>query len=350
MGFEHSAEPRKVLIVDDSRMIRKAIREILEESEQLSVAGEAANGVEALEMTPVLDPDVVTLDINMPVMDGLTALKHLMIKYPRPAVMISTLTREGSFIAFDALKYGAVDFILKPSRIDERQLRDQSASIVRKVRLASGVQTAAIRYARPAPPSLEICRVSKVDVKNVIAVGAAEGGYSSLLKLIPSLRPDLPAAVVVALCIESEYVDAFAEYLHSQSMITVTRAKDGEPLLGGVCYLASAKEYVSLNRKREGCFLRFLAEPPSGEETAIGMLLKSAAENFGKNSVGIVLSGAIRDGLEGMKEVRIRQGICMVQDPRTCLCKEMALAVLDGLRPNLVIPDRHMAAELNGVF
>ncbi len=350
MEFEHSAGPVKVLIVDDSRMIRKAIRGILEDSGQLEVVGEAGNGVEALDLTPELNPDVVTLDVNMPVMDGLTTLKHMMIKYPRPAVMISTLTREGSSITFDALKYGAVDFVLKPSQVNGKQLAEQRESLVRKVILASRVEASAIRYMRSTPPNLEACLGGKADLKHVFAVGAAEGGYSSLLKVVPSLRPDLPAAVVVALNIESEYVDAFALYLHAHSMIVVKRAKDGEPLLGGVCYLASAKEYIALEKNRGGCFLRFGSALSAGGKTAINRLMVSAAENFGGYSVGIVLSGATRDGLEGMKEIKSRGGVCVVQDPRTCLCKEMPTSVLGGFKVDLVIPDRDMAAELNGVF
>ena len=132
---------QKVLVVDDSALIRGAIRRIFEESIKLEVIGEASNGAEALDLIPRLNPDVVTLDVNMPVMDGLTTLKHMMIKTPKPAVMISTLTREGASVTFDALKYGAVDFIPKPSQVNGKGLEAQHEKIIRKVSMASRVET-----------------------------------------------------------------------------------------------------------------------------------------------------------------------------------------------------------------
>ncbi len=144
-------EPYNLLIVDDSKMMRKAIADIFAADDRIQVAGEAADGEAALEIIPQIDPDVVTLDVNMPVMDGLTTLKHMMIETPKPTVMLSTLTLEGASVTFDALKYGAVDFVPKPSRLDDSTLAGQEETVVRKVALAAQVEIKAVHYFRALP-------------------------------------------------------------------------------------------------------------------------------------------------------------------------------------------------------
>jgi two-component system, chemotaxis family, protein-glutamate methylesterase/glutaminase len=339
----------KVLLVDDSQMIRRVIRRILESSKSLRVVGEASNGAEALDLIPRLNPDVVTLDINMPVMDGLTTLKHMMIKSPKPAVMISTLTREGASVTFDALKYGAIDFITKPSQLNGKQIIEQKKNIVRKVSLAANVETGEIRYLR-SPAGKNLCFLEKKPVsERVFTIGASEGGYSSLLKIVPLLRPDIPATVLVVLYAEPVYVDAFVQYLNDHSLILVKRAKYGEPLLEGTCYIASGHEYITVENLSGKYFLQVNPNPFPNRKGAINMLMMSAAENFGKKAVGAILSGEGDDGIEGLREILRQGGQGLVQDPKTCLYKDMVLSVLNNLRIDRVVPDREMANEFNQV-
>jgi two-component system, chemotaxis family, protein-glutamate methylesterase/glutaminase len=351
--FDHSEKEffqnTKVLLVDDSPMIRGVIRKILENSNTLKVVGEASNGAEALDLIPRLNPDVITLDINMPVMDGLTTLKHMMIKSPKPAVMISTLTREGAFVTFDALKYGAIDFITKPSQINGKKIIEQQENIVRKVSLAANVETGEIRYLRsPAgtPPTL---RAKKTVSKHIFTIGASEGGYSTLLKIVPLLRPDIPAAVLVVLYAEPVYVDAFVRYLNDHSMILVKRAKDREPLFEGTCYIASGHEYLTVEDLNGKYFLQVNPNPFPNRKGAINMLMMSVAENFGPKAVGAILSGEGDDGIEGLREILRQGGQGLVQDPKTCLYKDMVLSVLKNLRIDRVVPDREIANEFNQV-
>jgi two-component system, chemotaxis family, protein-glutamate methylesterase/glutaminase len=339
----------KVLLVDDSPFIRGVIRKIIEDSKSLKVVGEASNGSEALELIPRLDPDVVTLDINMPVMDGLTTLKHMMIKSPRPAVMISTLTREGASVTFDALKYGAIDFITKPSKFRTHQIAEQQENIIRKVSLAGNVEVGEIRYAR-SPVGKKISNIAKKAFsQRVITLGASEGGYSALLKIIPMLCSEISASVIVVLYAESVYVDAFVKYLNEHSAVFVIRPKNHEPLLAGTCYIASGNEYLTVEKVNGEHFLQLNPNPFPNRQGSINMLMMSAADNFAEKTMGAILSGGGNDGVEGLREILRQGGLGLVQDPRTCLCKDMVLSVLKNLQVDLVIPDREMANEFNQV-
>jgi two-component system, chemotaxis family, protein-glutamate methylesterase/glutaminase len=344
-----SFQNRKVLLVDDSPLIRGVIRKIMENSNMLKVVGEASNGAEALDLIPRLNPDVITLDINMPVMDGLTTLKHMMIKSPKPAVMISTLTREGASVTFDALKYGAIDFITKPSQLHGKKIIEQQENIVRKVSLAANVETGEIRYLRPPTGTNSHFQGKKTVSEHIFTIGASEGGYSALLKIVPLLRPDIPAAVLVVLYAEPIYVDAFVQYLNDHSMILVKRAKDREPLFERTCYIASGHEYLTVEDLNGKYFLQVNPNPFPNRKGAINMLMMSVAENFGKKAVGAILSGEGDDGIEGLREILRQGGQGLVQDPKTCLYKDMVLSVLKNLPIDRVVPDRKIANEFNQV-
>ena len=185
------SDPYKLLIVDDSKLIRRAVSTIFEDQDKIQVVGEAGNGREALELLPKLNPDVVTLDVNMPVMDGLTTLKHIMIKSPRPTVMLSSLTQEGASVTFDALKYGAIDFIPKPSKTDGNSIGEQELNIIKKVKLAAEVKIESVHYIKSSPKEKSKNKPNNNECKGIFAIGSSEGGYGALLKIIPQIIPDL---------------------------------------------------------------------------------------------------------------------------------------------------------------
>ncbi len=163
----------KVLIVDDSQIIREAIAEIIEKDEHLQVIGHAENGIQALKLTEKLKPDLVTMDIIMPEMNGLTALKHLMIRSPVPTIMLSSLTQKAVDVTFDALRYGAIDFIAKPSTLNtENSLKQQSAQIIQKMRLAAKVKAGSIQYIR-VKPTAKKGLLQHTQCKKIVALGVA---------------------------------------------------------------------------------------------------------------------------------------------------------------------------------
>lgn len=341
------SQRHRLLIVDDSRFMRRAIAEFFAEDPRVEVCGEAADGNDALNAVASLNPDVVTLDINMPVMDGLTALKHLMIRTPRPTLMLSTLVHEGARVTFDSLRYGALDFILKPSQLDGQRLDEKADEIRRKVYLATAVEVEALRYIRAntqkKPNESSPCR-------RVAVMGAGEGGYNALLKIVPRLRPASPSeeAYVVVLYAESEHVDAFAAYLDRYSALRVCRARDGEPLRGGTCYMVSGVEYATFVTDGQQLLLHITPAPFPWRRGSINRLLFSAAELLGAQAFAALLSGAGEDGGEGLVEVQAAGGFALIQDPASCFDKEMvqhALALCDS--NCLTIPDSGIGEMFN---
>ena len=299
---------------------------------------------------PGTDPDVITLDINMPVMDGLTTLKHIMIQRPKPTVVFSTLTREGSREAFRALEYGAVDVMHKPSRLADIELDHQHRTIIRKIGLAADVKTEAIQYIRNPDQDPVEHPTTPTHSDYLVAVGAAEGGYGSLLKIVPRLRPDTGATFLVVLYAAANHVEDFTRYLNQLSVIRVERATEGAPLCGGVCHIAAEDEYVTIDRNGGTPMLRVHPAPFSERRGAVNMLMFSAADVFGGQSIGVVLSGNGTDGKEGMGEILRVGGSGMVQDPSTCLYKEMAQAVIENSDGQEMVMGNKMAEQINMVL
>jgi two-component system chemotaxis response regulator CheB len=296
-------------------------------------------------MIPRLNPDVITLDVNMPIMDGLTALKHIMIKHPKPTVMLSTLTREGERVTFDALKYGAVDFIAKPSMFQTITLEEQKQRIIEKVKMAAKVELEAVHYFRPIPSK----RTMKTGIRNcevLVVIGVSAGGYNALLKVIPHLPADLPAAFLVIFYAPSESLGKFISYLDETSAISIKRAIHGEPLKGGVCYLATGDEYVTVQSSDGQRRLQVNPRPFRTHRGAINMLMFSVAETMKQRSIGIILSGSGEDGVEGLAEIIRLGGASIVQDPVSCLCREAPKAVLNRCKVDWVTPDTQIPSKI----
>ena len=338
--------PITVLIVDDSTVLRKIIKEMFSADTQLKVVGEAEHGLKALELISELKPDVVTLDVNMPVMDGLTTIKHIMIKCPTPVVMFSTLTGQGAKETFEALRYGAIDFLQKPSSLLKEDLKSQHELIISRVKNAARAGIDAVRYLRPAQTADQNKPVNNMDCQSVFAIGSSYGGYGALLGLIPELKPDLPAAFISALYSTPSHVDAFTRYLDDHSPIMVCRAVDGQVLHPGTCYLASVFETVSVFNSGNQLKLRVQSEPSKQPEHATDELMTSISTVLKNRASGILLSGIGDDGVVGIGQIINSGGNAIVQDPKTCLCRDTtALAAKTyGLSP--VLPGSRMAETI----
>lgn len=339
-------QPINIMVVDDSPLIRNALRNILAKFQDLLVVAEAANGVDALDLLPVAQPDVIIMDVNMPEMDGITTLKHMMIKCPVPTVMLSTLTKDGSAITFDSLRYGAVDFLTKPSSLDDK-LEEQTAEIAAKITLAARVETGAMQYIRPASKKTAENGQQNLEIKKIVTIGAAEGGYPALLKLIPGLQADLPAAYIVVLYAATEHIDAFVRYLDDCSNLSVNRAYEGAPLKSGACYISSGEEYVTVREKNGDFLLHVSPAPFSARRGSIDMLMLSSAELAGEKTVGVVLSGEGDDGSEGLCEITANGGTAIVQKPQSCLYRNMADKALERCPAKIVVSDTKIAAAIN---
>lgn len=336
----------KLFIVDDSRMMRKVVADVFVDDETVEVVGEAANGEEALQIMPQLNPDVVTLDVQMPVMDGLTTLKHMMIQTPAPTVMLSAYTREGAVVTFDALKYGAVDFVAKPSNVGGLDLKEQAREISKKVHLAAEVELGALKYIRTVRKDKDAAQSAAGDYDTVVAIGAAEGGYGTLLKILPHLSSALPAAYFVMLYATPEHVDSFVDYLSVYCPLTMQRAKNNGSVEGGVCYVSSAEEYLTLHKTDDGLVQHLSPAPFSSQRGSINMLMFSVAETMNKRSLGVILTGMGNDGVEGLAEIIRVGGGALVQNPKGCLYRAMPEAALKEFSEARVIADTKIAAAV----
>lgn len=336
----------KLLLVDDSKILRKAIAAIFEDDESVTIE-QAENGVEALEILQWFSPDVVTLDINMPVMDGLSALKRMMIEHPVPTVMLSSLAQEGSDVTFDALRYGAVDFISKPDALGDVSLDDQTDEIRNRIYYAAEVELAAIRYIRDKAAVTKTKKAIADDkCQFIVAIGAAEGGYGALLKIIPHLSALSSATYLVSLYMTAEHVDEFVNYLNNYSSVEVKSAHHDDVLQPGVCYICSGYNYMTVHNEGDEVKLHVSPAPFASRRGAIDMMMFSTVEVMGANCAGVILSGLGEDGAEGMEEIIRMNGSAMVQDPKTCLYKEMVQNVIDRTDVDRVIADSLIADEI----
>ncbi len=342
-----SESPIRLMIVDDSRLIRTVVRQMFDADDRVQVVAEAANGREALRILPEVAPDVITLDIKMPQMDGLSTLKHIMIKRPTPTVMISALTREGATETFDALRFGAIDFMPKPSQREDASLEDQAREIKRKVKLAAGIKMDNVRLLRARPANGS---APAATVRRCVVLGASEGGYGALLKIIPQLDPVWPAAYLAILYAADAHLDGFVDYLDTNSSLRVRRAVDGTSLEGGTCYLASGAEYVTAVQDGDQTSLRVHPSPFPGRRGAINMLMLSLSEVMAARTVAVVLTGRDEDGAEGAAEIARVGGEVMIQDPRTCLFKQMALAAIRLCRNGRQLHDSEIAPAIETLF
>lgn len=336
----------KVLVVDDSSLIRQAVIALLQANTQLEVIGEAADGEQALALIAQLKPDVITLDVIMPRMSGLTALKHIMIFYPTPVVMLSSITQEGASVTFDALRYGAVDFIAKPSRLEDNALNAQGDEITQKVITAAKVKTNAIQYVRVYPKTSDV-PLAQSTCKNIVVIGVAEGGYGSLLKIIPRLIPHSDTAYMVVFYETAAHLNDFATYLNHYSQVCVARPENNTALNAGFCYLCSGEEYVTVHDKQGHYNVHVSHAPFSSRRGSIDMLMFSVAESVGKNTLGVILTGAGMDGAEGLEEMIRVGGGAIIQAPVSCLYKSMVLSALNVCEAETVIADTDIAAEIN---
>lgn len=341
---------KTILIVDDSKIMRKGLSKIFEASDYFEVVGEASDGKEALNAINEMQPDVVTLDVVMPGMDGLTTLKHIMIECPRPTVMLSSLTKDGSKTTFDALRYGAVDFISKPSRLEADYVNDLSENIIKKLNSAVDMNVDVASYIRPSTKKINTENPVGSECEELIAIGAAEGGYRALMNVVPYLDSSR-AAYLVVLYADEDHLDEFIEYLGEYSQIRVKRACDGDPIEAGVCYVSSGLDYMSVHAADNRMSLHISPAPFSHRRGSVDRLFFSIADVLAEKTMGIVLSGAEQDGAEGLEEIMRVGGAAIAQDPKTCLHREMPMAALVSGKLNfdMVLPDSEMARVINSL-
>lgn len=339
--------PARVLIVDDSALMRQLLTRILESDPMLTVIGTAGDPYAAREQIKALNPDVLTLDIEMPRMDGLTFLEKLMRGHPMPVVMISTLTEKGADTTLRALTLGAVDYVPKPKLDVTSGTIEQAEEIIAKVKAAAGVKVRAIKPQETTPAALPT-GVHFSATHKVVAIGASTGGTEALKDLLMPLPADFPGVVMVQHMPEA-FTRPFSQRLDSLCRIRVQEARDGDRILPGHALLAPGGHQMEVIRRGMEYAVRvYRGERVNRHLPSVDVLFSSCAKQLGKNALGVLLTGMGADGAKGMLEMKEALAFTIAQDEATCVVFGMPReAILLGAVDQVLPLGRIPAALLN---
>ncbi|MDH5764443.1 MAG: response regulator [Gammaproteobacteria bacterium] len=323
------ADKIKVLIVDDASFMVKALSEMLGSDPEIEVVGIAKNGQEGLERIKELKPDVITLDVDMPVMDGIRTVRHIMIESPVPIVMLSSLFNHGE-ITFEALRLGVVDFMPKPSGAISKDIHEERNKIIDRVKIASDEDIEKVRRVRVCKLDARDRLSERYEYKQLdylIAVGTTLGGPNTIINLMSQLSPDLPAAVVVVQEISQKILPAFVEKFNEFTPWRVEVGIEGAVIEQGVCYMCAynAPLIVINNQNNEFC----LAKGANPDEP-LNDLFSSAAEAFSENAIGVLLTGIGSDGSKGFMNIKEKSGTTIAQSMETCVYPNLTSVAIEN--------------------
>lgn len=338
----------KVLIVDDSALIRGVMKEIINSQPDMEVVGAAPDPLVARDLIKKTNPDVLTLDVEMPKMDGLDFLERLMRLRPMPVVMVSSLTERGSEITMRALELGAVDFVTKPKVSIQNGMLEYTELIADKIRIAASAKVKA--HALPggavrARPALASVRNPFTSSEKLIIIGASTGGTEAIKDFLVQLPPDCPG-ILIAQHMPEGFTRSFANRLDKLSKISVKEAEGGERVLPGHAYLAPGHSHLLLERSGANYMTRLDQGPPvNRHRPSVDVLFNSAAVNAGRNAVGVILTGMGKDGAAGMLEMKNAGAYNLAQDEASCVVfgmpkEAIAIGAVDEVGPLHDLPRR----------
>ncbi|MGY1489729.1 protein-glutamate methylesterase/protein-glutamine glutaminase [Methylobacillus pratensis] len=311
----------KVLIIDDSALIRSLLTEIINQQPDLEVVGAAPDPLIAREMIKQKNPDVLTLDVEMPKMDGLDFLERLMRLRPTPVVMISSLTERGSEITMRAMELGAVDFITKPKMSIASGMHEYSEMIADKIRAASRARLIARKPLTPAADGAGLPSVGNplISSEKLIIVGASTGGTEAIKSFLMQMPSDCPG-ILITQHMPAGFTQSFANRLNTLCKISVQEAKGGERVLPGHAYIAPGHSHLLLARSGANYVTQLDDGPPvSRHRPSVDVLFSSAASNAGKNAIGVILTGMGKDGADGMLKMKQAGAYNFAQDEASCV-------------------------------
>ena len=341
----------RVVVVDDSALVRSLLSAIINRQTDMECVGTAADPLIAREMIRTLNPDVITLDVEMPRMDGIDFLGKLMRLRPTPVVMVSTLTERGADVTLRALELGAIDFVAKPKVGVADGLRLLADDITDKVRVAS---QATMR--RPAPasagrptdkPAAPMSAIGRLSTEKIVFIGASTGGTEATKEVLVNLPPDCPA-IVITQHMPAGFTKSYAARLDGLCRIRVAEARDGERILPGHAYIApGGTAHLSVERSGANYIARVVdGEPVNRHRPSVEVLFKSAARVAGPNAVGIMLTGMGADGASAIKEMRDAGSYNLVQDEASCVVFGMPREAIAAGAANEVLPLTQIAPRL----
>jgi two-component system chemotaxis response regulator CheB len=343
----------RVVVVDDSALVRGLLGEIIDRQSDMCCVGAAADPLVAREMIRELNPDVITLDIEMPRMDGIDFLSRLMRLRPMPVVMVSTLTERGADITLKALELGAVDFVSKPKIGVADGLRQLGADITEKIRTAARARVH--RLAAPIAPAAgattparptAMASLGRLSTEKVIFIGASTGGTEATREVLVNLPADSPA-VMITQHMPPGFTKSYAARLNGLARIRVAEASDGERVLPGHAYIAPGGFHLSVERSGANYIARVVdGEPVNRHKPSVEVLFESAARVVGRNALGVMLTGMGGDGAKAMRTMRDAGSWNVVQDEATCVVFGMPREAIAHGAAHEVLPLAKIAPRL----
>lgn len=348
------AERIKVLIVDDSALMRKVLKEIIMTDSSLEVVGTARDGQEAIDKVHDLRPDVVTMDINMPVMDGLTSMQHILSYYPEmPILMVSSLTAEGALTTFEALELGAFDYVGKPSGTVSTNLHIVGKEIIQKVKLAykgvnkknirgSSIRRSAAATQKTVAPSKKLDFPRNKKVSKIVVIGISTGGPGTLMEVLPMLPQDLKAAVIIIQHMPPAFTASFAKRMDNACQIHIKEAEAGDVLQNGRGYLGAGGYHLVV--RGEGGALRLPSSPKTMFMPSVNVTMESVLEAYGgENVIGVLMTGMGDDGADAMVKIRNAGGVTIAEDESTAVVFGMPREAIERGGAEIVLPSYKIA-------
>lgn len=337
----------KVLIVDDSAFMRRVLTDLIESEESLTVIGTAFDGRDALDKVEKLNPDVITMDVEMPVMDGIDCLKVIMQKFPKPVVMLSSVTEMGTELTLKALEEGAVDFVAKPKNIFDIKNDKKKNEIVEKILVANNIKFRNIKDKSKQVSSGQ-ANTGKT-LKHIVAIGTSTGGPKALQSVVPFLPGDLPAAVLIVQHMPPGFTKSLAERLDSKSQLVVKEAVHKEKLLPGHVYIAPGDSHMLIETAQNGDILINLDKSPpvGGHRPAVDVMMSSLSSTGLKNIIGVIMTGMGADGSIGIKKLKdINNSFIIAQDEETSVVYGMPKMAVQTGAVDRVVPLERISEEI----
>ncbi|MBP1908884.1 protein-glutamate methylesterase/protein-glutamine glutaminase [Methanolobus bombayensis] len=355
------------LVVDDSALMRKVVSDILKQDPEINVIATARNGLEAVEKVEQFRPDVVTLDIEMPVLDGLHALGYIMSECPTPVVMLTAVDSRSAESTLNAFEYGAVDFIQKPSGNISVNIEDIADNIRKKVKMASKVDLKKLGFMEehvkisrekkskplPSKPKRRVATKSAVHHANgkIVAIASSTGGPRALEQVVPKLPGNLKVPVVIVQHMPAGFTASLAQRLDGQSALTVTEAKEGDVLHPGHVYLAPGNYHMEIKSTEKGGIYHevvTLNQKPreQGVRPCANILFRSLVPIYGANIVSAILTGMGADGADGVEEIKKAGGKVITEDERSCVVYGMPKAVVQRGLADSIVPLEKVSSEI----
>ena len=337
----------RVMVVDDSAFMRTTLSCMIACESGFEVVGTAANGTESLEKIPTLDPDVVTLDVNMPGLDGLETLRRIMRRFPRPVIMVSSITEKDAETTFTALGAGAFDYVPKQLSESSLEIDHIRSDLIAKIRAAALARRSRPHCAKKPPQAARPEERPQVfSTSSIVALGTSTGGPKALETILPMLPQDLPVPILIVQHMPVGFTASFARRLNQLCSISVQEAKDGEVVRPAVAYIAPAGLHMRVRQQASDAKIVISLSPDpltALHVPSIDLLMKSVAEIYRDHALGVILTGMGSDGAEGMGAIYRNGGFTVGQDEATCAVYSMPrecadLGVLCRILPLVDIP------------